>query len=99
MIIDLEVRALRSSSARQTFLSRLPPPAGRHAAFLRHIQKRAEEPRPAVPAPPGRADHCGRAVEPHAQHLPQRGDGPGQREARLGAPVPGPAADDGGVHT
>lgn len=52
-----------------------------------------------MPAPPGRADHRSRAVEPHAQHLPQRGDGPGQREARLGGPVPGAAADDGGVHT
>lgn len=82
-----------------TFFSHLTHLAGCHAAFLRHIQKRAEEPRPAVPAPPGRAVHRGRAVEPHAQHLPQRGDGPRQREARLGGPVPGAAGDDGGAHT
>lgn len=51
-----------------------------------------------MPTPPGRADHCGRAVEPHAKHLPQCGDGPCQREARLGGPVPGAAADDGSAH-
>lgn len=52
-----------------------------------------------MPAPPGRADHRGRAVEPDAEHLPQRGDRPGQREARLGGPVSGAAADDGGAYT
>lgn len=52
-----------------------------------------------MPAATGRADHRGRAVEPDAEHLPQCGDCPGQREARLGGPVSGTAADDGRTHT
>lgn len=50
-------------------------------------------------APSGRADHCVSALEPDAEHLPQRRDGQGQREARLGGPVSGAAADDGRAHT
>lgn len=52
-----------------------------------------------MPAPPGCADHRGCAVEPHAQHLPQRGVRPRQREAWLGDPVSGTATDDGRAHT
>lgn len=52
-----------------------------------------------MPAATGCADHRGRAVEPYAEHLPQRGDGPGQREARLGGPVSGTAADDRRTYT
>lgn len=77
----------------------LPPPfPGCHAALISHIQERAQEPGAAVPATTRRADHRGRAVEPDAKHLPQRGDSPGQREARLGDPVSGAAADDGCSH-
>lgn len=52
-----------------------------------------------MPAATGCADHRGRAVEPDAEHLPQRGDCSGQREAWLGGPVSGTAADDGRTHT
>lgn len=52
-----------------------------------------------MPAATGCADHRGRAVEPDAEHLPQLGDCPGQREARLGGPVSGTAADDGSTYT
>lgn len=52
-----------------------------------------------MPAANGCADHRGCAVEPDAEHLPKRGDGSSQREARLGGPVSGTTADDGRTYT
>lgn len=52
-----------------------------------------------MPAATGCADHRGRAVEPDAEHLPQCGDGSGQREAWLGGPVSGAVTDDGCSYT
>lgn len=52
-----------------------------------------------MPTTTGCADHCGRALEQDAEHLPQRGDCAGQREARLGGPVSGTPADDGCTYT
>ena len=38
------------------------------------------------------------ALEPHAQQLPEGGDGEGERAPRLGGAVPGAPADDGAPH-
>lgn len=51
-----------------------------------------------MPAAAGCADHCVRAVEPHARHLPLGGDGASERAARLGGAVPRAAADAGSAH-
>lgn len=46
----------------------------------------------------GCPDHPARALEPHAQQLPEGGDGAGERAPWLGGAVPGAPADDGPPH-
>lgn len=46
----------------------------------------------------GRPNHPARALEPHAQQLPEGGDGTGERAPWLGGAVLGAPADDGTPH-
>ena len=51
-----------------------------------------------MPTTAGRPKHPARPLEPHAQQLPEGGDGAGERAPWLGGAVPGAPTDDGALH-
>ena len=51
-----------------------------------------------MPTTAGSPNHPACALEPHAQQLPEGGDGEGERAPWLGGAVPGASADDGTPH-
>lgn len=51
-----------------------------------------------MPAAAGCPNYPACALEPHAQQLPEGGDGEGERAPWLGGAVPGAPTDDGAPH-